>query len=107
MRVDPLDRRAHLARSSRTPPHVIARGRALEVGVGAHDRRRLAAELERARDQPLAARGGDLAAGRDRAGEHAVVDARVDQRGAGLAAPGDDLEQVGRQVRPRRRAPSP
>ena len=95
--VDALDRGADLARVREAAPRDRLRG-AIEVGVGADDRGRLAAELERARDQPLAARRRDLLAGRDRAGEHAVVDAAVDQRRAGRAAPGDDLEQIGRQL---------
>src|SRR5438552_4093728 len=47
----------------------------------------------------LAACGGDFLAGRDGAGEHAVVDAAVDERCARGAATGHDLEQIGRQVR--------
>ena len=48
-----------------------------------------------------------LLARRRRAREDAVVDAAVDERRAGRAAPGDHLEQLGRASPRRRRAPWP
>ena len=77
-------------------------GRALEVGVGEHDHRVLAAELQR--DGRERARGAlhDLLAGRGRAGEHHHVDL-VDQRLAGLAEAGRDLvDAVGQAARAHR-----
>ena len=69
---------------------------AVEVGVVEHDRGRLAAELERDPLELLAADGGDLAAGRGRAGERDLVDARVrDEVLADLAAGGDDVDDAG------------
>ena len=76
-----------------------ARGGAVEVGVGADDHRVLAAELERD-GQQLAATGlRDLAPGRDAAGERDLVDARLHERGAGLAVAHQDLEHAVGQAR--------
>ena len=73
--------------------------RLVEVGVGEHDVRRLAAELEVERGEPLRAGGGDLRAGRGRADERDVVDARVlDERRAGLAVAGGDLDHPARDA---------
>ena len=73
-----------------------------QVGVVEHDRGRLAAELERDPLELLAADRGDLAAGRGRAGERDLVDARVrDQVLADLAAGGDDVDHAVRVRRPR------
>ena len=55
-------------------------GGSLDVGVRPHDERVLAAQFQRATDQPFAAAGGDPAADRGGAGEHHVVRA-VDQPG--------------------------
>ena len=78
--VHPLDRDARL-------PGVLHRvvrrhvGGALEVGVGEHDHRVLAAQLERRRDQPPRGRFGDLATGLRGTREHDHVDL-LDQRRA-------------------------
>src|SRR5208337_3475616 len=74
-----LDRDAHLPAVGEAAPHDGVRG-ALDVAVLARHERRLAAELHRARDEPLPARGGDLAPGLHGAGEHAEVDPGVDER---------------------------
>ena len=68
-------------------------GGSLEVGVGQHDHRVLAAELETDRGERLSRLRHHLLAGRHRAGEHHVVDL-VDQRRAGLPAPGGDREDA-------------
>ncbi len=69
--------------------------RAIEIGIVEDDVGRLAAKFER---QRLAGAGrgfADLAADLGRAGEGDLVDARVgDQRRAGLAVAGDDVEQA-------------
>ena len=67
-------------------------GRPLDIGVGAHDQRVLAAELEVARDQPLGGRLEDRFAGLGRAGEHDAID-RLDQRRAGRPVAGCDLKR--------------
>ena len=64
--------------------------RALEVGVGEHDHRVLAAELQRHRRERARGALHDLLAGRGRAGEHHHVDL-VDQRLTRLAEAGRDL----------------
>ncbi len=72
-------------------------GRLLEVGVAEDQDRVLAAELQRAADQPLGALPGDDLAGGRRAGEADVV-GPVDDRGAELAAgTRHDLPQVLRE----------
>ena len=68
--------------------------RAVEIRITADDHRVLAAELERDRNQIATTRLTDLAAGRDAAGERDLVDARFDQRRAGLAVALDDLVEV-------------
>ena len=63
------------------------------------DRRRLAAELERAAGDALAAERRDAPAGRGRAGERDLVDARVAHEQLGhLAVGGDDVEHARRQA---------
>ena len=71
---DPLDRDAELAGVGEARPDG-ALGGPLDVGVAQHQHRVLAAELERAADQPLRALRGDQPAGRGRAGEADVVGA--------------------------------
>ena len=67
-----------------------------EVGVVADDGRRLAAELEGAALELLAADGTDLAAGGGGAGEAHLVDVRVaHQVLAHLAVGGDDVDHAG------------
>jgi hypothetical protein len=101
--VHALDRHADLSRVEKRAEHGGAGG-AVEVGVGAHDERILAAELERARDEPPAARPRRSCGRCDAAGERDLVDACVDERGAGLAVADDDLENAGRQSPLRRTA---
>ena len=78
--VEALDRDAQLAgrREARLDG---TRGGLVDVGAGQHDHRVLAAELERAADQPGRSLLGDELAGRGRAGEADVVGA-LDDRGA-------------------------
>ena len=90
--VDPFDRDADLARVVE-PVGGGGVGGALEVGVGEHDHRVLAAELEAHRGERLRGLRHHLLPGRDRAGEHDEVDL-VDQRRAGLAAAGGDLKDA-------------
>src|SRR5262249_51266609 len=85
--VDALGRYAHLARIGEGAVHGAVRG-ALEVGVGAHHHRILAAELERAGHQLAPAGLGDAPPGAHAAGEADLVDAGLDQRRAGLAVAG-------------------
>ena len=74
--------------------------RALDVGVGQHDVGRLAAELERHALEVAPRARADLAADRGRPREGDLVHARVcDERGAGLAVAGDDVEHAGRDAR--------
>ena len=71
-----------------------------DVGVVEDDRRRLAAELERAARDALAAERRDLAAGRRRAGERDLVDPRVaHQQFRHLAVGGHDVEHARRAAR--------
>ena len=88
--VDALDRDADLAGVVEPVGGRGVRG-PLEVGVGEHDHRVLAAELEAHRGERLRRLRHHLLAGRDRAGEHHVVDL-VDERRAGVAAAGGDRE---------------
>ena len=61
----------------------------VQVGVGEHEQRGLAAQLERDRGELRPGRRGDLAAGGDRAGEADPGQVRVrGQRRPGLARPG-------------------
>ena len=93
----PLHRHAELA-GVRERGADGALGRLLEVGVAEHEDRVLAAELERAADQPVGAPLRDELAGGGRAGEADVVGAR-DQLGADLGAgTRDDLPEVGREA---------
>ena len=95
--VEALDADAELAAVGADAAHGAADG-GVEVGVGQHEQRVLAAELHRA---VLEAAGGlrrDGPAGGRRAGEHQVVGG-VDERLAELAAASrDDLQQVARQA---------
>ena len=91
----------------------------VQVGVGEHQQRGLAAQFQRDRGQPGPGRGGDQAAGRDRAGEADAGQAGVRrERRAGLGAEtlhdvehavgqagvaGDVREQARGQRRPLRR----
>ena len=69
--------------------------RAVHVGVAQDEHRVLAAQLQRAADQPVGALAGDQPAGGGGAGEADVVGG-ADQRAADLGAgPGHDLPQVG------------
>ena len=88
------------------------RQRRVEIGVGEHQLRRLAAELQRHRHDVPRRRGLDEPADRDRAGEGDVVDARMrrQRRARLLASPGTTLSAPAGQPRllgdaPRRRAP--
>ena len=83
--VDALDRDAQLAGVVEAVAHRTLGG-LLEVGVGQHQHGVLAAELERAADQPAGAALGELAAGRRRAGEADEV-AAVDDRAADRPGP--------------------
>ena len=71
--IDPLNTHARLTGIGHSTPHCGA-GRAVEVGVGEHDERILAAELQAAGDEPLGAVNGDRTTGPDRPGEHHHVD---------------------------------
>jgi hypothetical protein len=72
---------------------------ALEIGVGEHDHRVLAAELEDHGLDPVGGAREDAPAGRDRAGEADAAHQRVaDQRLSGLRAEtGDHVEHAVRQ----------
>ncbi len=71
-----------------------ALGRPVQVGVAQHQDRVLAAQLQRAADQPVGALLGDQLAGRGGAGEADVVGA-LDDRAAELATrTGDDVPEV-------------
>ena len=83
--VDPLDRRCRAGRRWRSRPARRSRPRA-RCRRRPHDERVLAAQLERAADQPLTAALRDLAAGGRGAGEHDVVGA-VDHRTARATGP--------------------
>jgi hypothetical protein len=75
------------------------RQRRIEVGIGEHDLRALAAELERDRHDVLRGRGLDQPTGADRAGERQMGDARMrrERRAGLLAEPGDDVQRAVRQ----------
>ncbi len=95
---EPGQRRAHLAAEEALGAGDGAGG-GLEVHVVEDDGGGLAAELERAAGDPLAAERGDAAAGRGRAGERDLVDAGVAHEQLGdLAVGGDDVEDAGRQA---------
>ena len=82
-----------------------ARRGVVEIGVGEHDERRLAAELEAdRRDVRRRGRAPTSAAGRGRAGEADAIDAGVlDQRLARFGAEAlHDVEHAGRHARARR-----
>ena len=71
----------------------------VDVGVVEDDRGRLAAELEGAALELLAAEGADLAAGGGRAGEAHLVDVGMgDEVLAGLAIGGHDVDHAGRDA---------
>ena len=80
------------------------RQRRVEIGVGEDDLRSLAAQLQRDGAVALRRFGGDARAGRGRAGERQMLDARMrGERRAGLAAePGDDVERAFGEADPRR-----
>ena len=91
----------HFCPADQNAPGVGGLGGAGEVGVGHHDQRVVAAELEL---RALAQAPGLLAdalADRDRAGEGDRVHAGVlDERGADFAAaPDDDVEHAARDAR--------
>ncbi|TCQ01011.1 type VI secretion system VasI/ImpG family protein [Sphingomonas sp. PP-F2F-A104-K0414] len=81
----------------------------VEIGVGQHDRGRLAAEFERDALEVGLRRIEDRAAGLGRAGERDLVDPRMrGERSAGLAAqPGDDVEHARGQPRLRHQFAEP
>ena len=83
---------------------MIALGDRGRVGVVEHDHRRLAAELEVDALEGVRRGARDLLAGGDVAGERDQPDVRVaDDPGAdGLAVAGDDVQDAGREDRPRR-----
>ena len=64
-----------------------------EIGVGKHQHRVLAAELERAADEARAGLPGDMLPGRGRAGELDVVDGIEDRRSERRAVAADDLPE--------------
>ena len=73
---------------------------AVEVGVVEHDERRLAAEFEREQLAGSRRRLADLAPDLGRAGEGDLVDALVrDERRAGRAVAGDDVDDARGQAR--------
>ena len=74
---------------------------AFDVDVVAYVDRILAAELELHLDHPRPALGGDLRAGRVRAGEEHAVDRLPQQRGARRAVADDGHEHIVRERRPR------
>ena len=88
--VDALNGGACLAGVGHAAPDRTVR-RPLEVGVGEHDHRVLAPELEAVWDQPLGGALGDLPAGAGGAGELDVV-GLVNQRGAGGSRAGQAFE---------------
>ena len=88
---------AALAREVEAPAHRRVGG-PLDVRVGEHDLRAVPSQLE----HPVSQAGlpGDPLAGGDRAGEDDRVDARVgDQRGAGLSATVDEVDDAIREAR--------
>ncbi len=91
--IDPLDPDADLAGVGEAGLH-SASDRCVDVGVGAHDHRVLAAELQRGPDQPAAGLRGQLAAGGGRAGEGQVVDLVEQGRPDDRPAAGDHLPHV-------------
>ena len=98
LHVEALDADAQLAGVGEAAADRTLHG-SVEIGVGEHDHRVLAAELTRERDEAPPALLGHDASGGGGAGEHDVVDG-VDERCAELGAgPGDDPEQVVRETR--------
>ena len=81
----------------------------LEVGVGEHDVRALAAELERDLLHVAGGQPHDLLAGRGLAGERDLADARVgrDRRTGRAAGSGHDVEDAGRDARLERQLAEP
>ena len=94
LHVDALDRDADLARVRGPPAPGGGVGGAVEVGVGEHDHRFLAAEPQADRGERLSGTRHHLAAGPVGAGEPDESTA-VDQGAAGLADPLDAVEDVG------------
>ena len=72
------------------PPDGSVRG-PLEIGVGEHDHRVLAPQLQAVRDQPLGSALGDPLPSAGGAGELDVI-GFVHQRGAGASRAGQALE---------------
>ncbi len=87
---DALHRNTHLTGVEHPAPG-DAVGGTVDVGVGQHDGRVLAAQLQAARDEPLSARHRDFAAGARRPGEVDVVGV-LDHRDSGGAVPGGQFE---------------
>ncbi len=99
--VEALGRGADLAGVEEGSPGAAAGGDLhLRRDVGADDEGVLAAHLEVHPRHPLGAGGGDLLAGRDRAGEGDAIDAGVGgDRGADVAGAGEEVDHPGGQVR--------
>ena len=93
----PLHRDAQLAGVGEARPD-RALGGPVEVGVAQDQDRVLAAELERAADQPVGALLRDQLAGGGGAGEADVVGALDDRRTELAAGPGDDVPEALREA---------
>ena len=96
--VDALDGRAGLAAVEEGTPQDAARGD-IDVGVGAHDRSVLPAQLHDDRREVVRRSLRDAPAGRGGPDEADLVARRVDERGADVAATQDDLAHAARQHR--------